>query len=157
MSKYIFSLALLFSISIISNSYTQSVYEESTTQYTASSKRLESFKDKTARTESSIFKNIPFRSIGPTIMSGRVVDIEANPDDPTVFYVAYASGGLFKTSNNGITFNPIFDNEASLVIGDIAVDWKNNILYVGTGENNSSRFLLFPNCFPRSFNYRWRA
>jgi photosystem II stability/assembly factor-like uncharacterized protein len=100
---------------------------------------MESYRQKEELNKYSVFKDIPFRSIGPTIMSGRVVDIEVNPSDPTIFYVAYASGGLFKTSNNGITFNPIFDNQASLVIGDIAVDWNNNIIYVGTGENNSSR------------------
>jgi len=138
MIKYILSIFFLFSISI-SILHSQSVYEENKTQYTTSVKRSEGYKDKIQGIDNSIFKNIPFRSVGPTIMSGRVVDIEANPDDPTIFYVAYASGGLFKTNNNGITFNPIFDNEASIVIGDIAVDWKNNIIYIGTGENNSSR------------------
>ncbi|MCX6156942.1 MAG: glycosyl hydrolase [Ignavibacteriae bacterium] len=127
---------LLFSISTV---FSQSVYEENKTPYTVSSDRLKGYSQKSDLLKYSLFREIPFRSIGPTIMSGRVVDIEANPDDPTVFYVAYASGGLFKTSNNGITFNPIFDNEASLIIGDIAVDWKNKTIYVGTGENNSSR------------------
>jgi photosystem II stability/assembly factor-like uncharacterized protein len=136
MLKYILPLFLLLSSCSL---YSQSVYDENKTQYTTASKRLENYREKVKESENSMFKNIPFRSVGPTIMSGRVVDIEANPDDPTIFYVAYASGGLFKTSNNGITFNPIFDNEASLVIGDIAVDWKNNVIYVGTGENNSSR------------------
>ena len=123
----------------ISTALSQSIYEENKSPYTLSSERIKGYNQKTELSQSSLFKEIPFRSIGPTIMSGRVVDIEANPEDPTVFYVAYASGGLFKTSNNGITFNPIFDNEASLIIGDIAVDWKNKIIYVGTGENNSSR------------------
>jgi len=127
---------LIFSLS---TAFSQSVYEENKTPYTSSSDRIKSYDQKSDLTKYSLFKDIPFRSIGPTIMSGRVVDIEANPEDPTVFYVAYASGGLFKTSNNGITFNPIFDNEASIIIGDIAVDWKSKTIYVGTGENNSSR------------------
>ena len=78
-------------------------------------------------------------NIGPSIMSGRVVDLEVNPEDPTEFYVAYASGGLWHTTDNGTTFNPIFDNTPTQNIGDIAMHWKSRTLYVGTGENNSSR------------------
>ncbi|HZH99939.1 MAG TPA: hypothetical protein VEX63_02265, partial [Flavisolibacter sp.] len=80
-----------------------------------------------------------FRNIGPSVMSGRVVDLEANPQDPTEFYVAYASGGLWHTTNNGLSFNPIFDSADVLTIGDIAVDWKTRNIWVGTGEVNSSR------------------
>ena len=87
----------------------------------------------------SLVKNIAFENIGPTIMSGRVVDLDVNPDDPTKFYVAYASGGLWYTDNNGTTFKPVMDNASTQNIGDIAVDWKNNTIWIGTGENNSSR------------------
>ena len=97
----------------------------------------------------SVLKEIPFRSIGPSIMSGRVADIEVNPEDPTEFYVAYASGGLWHTRNNGQSFSPIMDSLDLLFIGDIAVNWKplrdqlgknvNPIIWVGTGEVNSSR------------------
>ena len=72
-------------------------------------------------------------------MSGRVVDIEVNPQDPTEFYVAYASGGLWHTKNNGQSFAPIFDSMDVLTIGDIAVNWQNRHIWVGTGEVNSSR------------------
>jgi len=78
-------------------------------------------------------------NIGPSIMSGRVVDLEVNPEDPTEFYVAYASGGLWHTTDNGTTFKPIFDNAPTQNIGDIAMHWESRTLYVGTGENNSSR------------------
>ncbi|MEN8119382.1 MAG: glycosyl hydrolase [Bacteroidota bacterium] len=88
----------------------------------------------------SLVKKLSFRSVGPAIMSGRVSDIDVNPDNPNEFYVAYASGGLWKTENRGMTFIPVFDNEAVMTIGDIAVDWKNGeTLWVGTGEVNSSR------------------
>jgi photosystem II stability/assembly factor-like uncharacterized protein len=87
----------------------------------------------------NVVKNIPFTNIGPTIMSGRVVDMDVNPDKPTEFYVAYASGGLWYTNNNGTTFKPVMDNSPTQNIGDIAVDWKNETIWVGTGENNSSR------------------
>ena len=90
--------------------------------------------------ENSIFKNYPIRSIGPTIMGGRVVDIAVNESNVNEFYVAYASGGIFKTTNNGQSFTPIFDYQARLTVGDIALSPQNpNLLWVGTGENNSSR------------------
>ena len=72
-------------------------------------------------------------------MSGRVTDIEVNPEDSTEFYIAYASGGLWHTINNGSTFNSIFDNANTQNIGDFDVDWNSRIIIVGTGENNSSR------------------
>ncbi|MFT5245532.1 MAG: photosystem II stability/assembly factor-like uncharacterized protein [Litorivivens sp.] len=87
----------------------------------------------------SMVNGIPFKSVGPTIMSGRVTDIAVNPEDPTEFYVAYASGGLWQTTNNGASFNPIFDTEITLTIGAIAVDWTNDVIWIGSGENNSSR------------------
>ncbi|MBL4745843.1 MAG: glycosyl hydrolase [Flavobacteriaceae bacterium] len=89
--------------------------------------------------QESLVKNVPFTNIGPTIMSGRVVDVAVNPEMPTEMYVAYASGGLWYTDNNGTTFTPVMDNASTQNIGDIAVDWKNNIIWIGTGENNSSR------------------
>lgn len=87
----------------------------------------------------SLVKNVPFENIGPSIMSGRVVDLAVNPDKPTEFYVAYASGGLWYTNNNGTTFTPVLDNSDTQNIGDIAVHWSSRTIYVGTGENNSSR------------------
>ena len=72
-------------------------------------------------------------------MSGRVSDIEVNPKNSNEFYVAYASGGLWHTTNNGNTFKSVFDNANTQNIGDFDVDWLNRILIVGTGENNSSR------------------
>lgn len=107
---------------------------------TPAEKRFEAFKQRENLRDNSLLKNVKLHSIGPTIMSGRVADIDVNPEDPTQFYVAYASGGLWKTVNNGISFTPVFDHEASMTIGDIAVDWKHGeTIWVGTGENNSSR------------------
>ena len=87
----------------------------------------------------SMFKEVPFKNVGPTVFSGRVVDLEVHPLDPSIFYVAYASGGLWKTVNNGTTFTPIFDHEMVMTIGDFAVNWQENIIWLGTGESNSSR------------------
>lgn len=88
---------------------------------------------------SSLVKNVSFTNIGPTVMSGRVVDVAINPKNTTEFYVAYASGGLWYTQNNGTTFEPILDETSTNNLGDIAVDWKNGTIWIGTGENNSSR------------------
>ena len=89
--------------------------------------------------DNSIVKNVEITNIGPSVMSGRVTDLEVNPDNPTEFFVAYASGGLWHTTNNGTTFNPIMDNSMTQNIGDFAVDWASGAIYVGTGESNSSR------------------
>lgn len=94
---------------------------------------------KRAMTESSLVKNVPFKNIGPTIMSGRVVDLDVNPEMPSEFYVGYASGGVWHTTNNGTTFTPILDSSDTQNVGDIAVHWPTRTIYVGTGENNASR------------------
>tara|TARA_R110002073_G_scaffold279535_4_gene443683 strand:+ start:7714 stop:10488 length:2775 start_codon:yes stop_codon:yes gene_type:complete len=89
--------------------------------------------------QESIVKNVPFTNIGPTIMSGRVVDFAVNPNNPTEFYVAYASGGLWYTNNNGTSFTSVTENAPTQNMGDIAVDWINGAIWIGTGESNSSR------------------
>src|SRR5918993_1243458 len=112
---------------------------------TDASERLNGLKKRKLLEESSLLKNIQFRNVGPTQMNGRVVDIEVNPADPTEFYVGYASGGIWHTVNNGLSFDPIFEKEDSYTIGDFAVNWMpgakdvKKIIWVGTGEVNSSR------------------
>lgn len=83
--------------------------------------------------------SVEFKSIGPTIMSGRVVDLAVNPENPAEFYVAYASGGLWYTNNNGTSFSPIMDSAETLNCGTVTVDWNSGTIWVGTGEVNSSR------------------
>ena len=102
-------------------------------------KIIDAYQQKEELTNSSRVKNIHFRNIGPTIMSGRVVALEVNPKDPTNFYVAYASGGVWYTDNNGTSFRSISEDWPTQNIGEISMDWNNQILWVGTGENNSSR------------------
>jgi len=111
----------------------------SQTSPTPAPARLEGQNRRQILQENSLVANVPFRSIGPSIQSGRVDDLDVSPTDPTHFYVAYASGGLWKTENNGQSFTPVFDDEMVMTIGDIAVDWKRNVVWVGTGEVNSSR------------------
>ncbi len=106
---------------------------------TNASERLSGFEQRKKLLANSLLKNLTFKNVGPTVMSGRVVDIDANPNNPAEFYVAYASGGLWHTVNNGQSFSPLFDNEAVMTIGDIAVNWQTRTIWLGTGENNSSR------------------
>ncbi len=89
--------------------------------------------------QNSIVKNVPFTNVGPSIMSGRVVDVDVNPKNPIEFYAAYASGGLWYTNNNGTSFISVTENAPTQNIGDIAVDWNNGTIWIGTGESNSSR------------------
>jgi photosystem II stability/assembly factor-like uncharacterized protein len=106
---------------------------------TSAQERLKSIDQRKQLLSRSTLNETGFRNIGPSVMSGRVVDIEVNPQDPTEFYVAYASGGLWQTKNNGQSFTSIFDSVDVLTIGDIAVNWQNRQIWVGTGEVNSSR------------------
>ncbi len=106
---------------------------------TSAQERLKTIDQRKQLLSRSTLNETSFRNIGPSIMSGRVVDIEVNPQDPTEFYVAYASGGLWHTKNNGQSFASIFDSVDVLTIGDIAVNWQNRHIWVGTGEVNSSR------------------
>ena len=103
--------------------------------------RLRSLGERKSLFGDSLLSKISFRSIGPSIMSGRVVDVEANPNDPTEFYVAYATGGLWHTINNGQSFTPIMDSLDILFLGDIAINWNSSprMIWAGTGEANSSR------------------
>ena len=91
-----------------------------------------------------ILKAVHFRNIGPTRQSGRFVDFAVYNRKPSVFYAALASGGLWKTVNNGITFEPVFDNQGVISIGDIEIDQNNpDIVWVGTGEANNSRTVYY--------------
>ncbi len=83
---------------------------------------------------------IPLRNIGPALTSGRVSDFAFQPGQPERFYVSMASGNLWKTENNGITWTALFENENSFAIGVVELDPSNpNIVWVGTGENNAQR------------------
>ena len=93
-----------------------------------------------AMAETSILRGLPWRCIGPVVQGGRVADIEGVPGRPYTFYAAFASGGLWRTENNGLSFEPLFDDQPTVVMGDLALDPRNpDTLWVGTGEPNSSR------------------
>ncbi|MFP4488984.1 MAG: WD40/YVTN/BNR-like repeat-containing protein [Bacteroidales bacterium] len=101
----------------------------------------EGAKDPLSSVSLSTFK---FRGIGPALTSGRLSDLAVNPDDHSEFYVAASAGGVWKTSNGGLTFDPIFDDQGSFSIGCLAMDPSNhNVIWVGTGENNNQRSVSY--------------
>ncbi len=86
------------------------------------------------------FSGLKPRSIGPALTSGRIGDLAVDPEDHATIYVAAASGGVWKTTNGGTTWTPIFDGEGSYSIGCVTLDPSDsNVVWVGTGENNSQR------------------
>ncbi|HKJ02352.1 MAG TPA: hypothetical protein VJ997_07855 [Longimicrobiales bacterium] len=85
-------------------------------------------------------QGLRLRSIGPALMGGRIADVEVHPFDDHTWYVAAGSGGVWKTTNAGTTWTPVFDEQASYSIGDVALDPSNpEVVWVGTGENVSGR------------------
>ena len=91
---------------------------------------------------SSTFSGLKWRSIGPAFTSGRIGDFAVNPKNTSEYYVAVASGNIWKTTNRGTTFEPVFDKYGSYSIGCLAIDPENpNVVWAGTGENNHQRAL----------------
>ncbi len=101
------------------------------------------------KSEPDSLKNISlsglsFRSIGPAVTGGRVVDIAVNPFNFSEYYVASGHGSLWKTTNSGITFSPVFDANKSYAIGCVSIDPTNpNVVWVGTGENNNQNNVIY--------------
>ena len=106
------------------------------------SKKVSTPSTQTTSWSEDVFKNYKFRNIGPAFMSGRIADIAINPQNENIWYVAVGSGGVWKTENAGVTFNPIFDKQKSYSIGCVTIDPNNtNIIWVGTGENVGARHI----------------
>ncbi|MFN6964710.1 MAG: WD40/YVTN/BNR-like repeat-containing protein [Pyrinomonadaceae bacterium] len=88
--------------------------------------------------------NLSWRSIGPANMGGRVADVEGVAGNPNIVYVATGSGGIFKTTNGGMTWTPIFDRQNTISVGDIALEPGNpDVIWVGTGESNTRNSVSF--------------
>ena len=91
---------------------------------------------------SDLFPGLKFRSVGPAFSSGRIADFAVNPANPKQYYVAVASGHIWKTDNAGITWAPVFDNYGAYSMGCLAMDPGNpSVVWAGTGENNHQRAL----------------
>tara|TARA_B100001245_G_scaffold236642_1_gene229124 strand:+ start:2958 stop:6206 length:3249 start_codon:yes stop_codon:yes gene_type:complete len=94
--------------------------------------------------EKTSLSALKFRSIGPALTSGRIADLAVNPNNHAEYYVATASGGVWKTTNHGITYHPVFDDQGSYSIGCITLDPSNpHVIWVGSGENNNQRSVAY--------------
>ncbi|MEM6378569.1 MAG: glycosyl hydrolase, partial [Bacteroidota bacterium] len=94
----------------------------------------------TAQLAEQVLPKVPFRSLGPGFMSGRISDIAKDPQNSSTWYVAAASGNLWKTTNNGTTWKPIFEQYGSFSLGCVTIDPQNStVIWLGTGENQSQR------------------
>ncbi len=103
--------------------------------------------------DEGLLKNLTYRSIGPTRQSGRFVDFAVPMQQPYTFYAATASGGLWKTTNNGQTFEALFNHENVFSIGDIVVASSDpNIIWLGSGEANNSRSSYWGNGIYKSID-----
>ena len=139
MKTLLFKRKLLAKISLLALLFLLTIPSLGQVKPTPGEERFKNLVKKKDMEKQSLVNVASFRNIGPSIMSGRVVDVDANPEDPTEFYIAYASGGLWHTKNNGQSFTSIFDSEDVITIGDIAVNWSTHTIWIGTGEVNSSR------------------
>lgn len=134
--RYLVTLLLTLLFVPIESTLSQEVQIPPTT----AEERSESIDQRQRMRAQSPFREYPVRNVGPVVMSGRVTDIAVEEDNPRHFFVAYASGGVFESTNSGNTMHPIFDHQGTLTIGDIAISAADKqTLWVGTGENNSSR------------------
>ncbi|HEX4946790.1 MAG TPA: hypothetical protein VFZ34_09010 [Blastocatellia bacterium] len=94
--------------------------------------------------DTKIFDRLEWRSIGPANMGGRTADVEGVPGNPNIVYVGTASGGVWKTTNGGVTWKPIFERQGTLSVGDIALQPGNpDVVWVGTGEANPRNSVSF--------------
>src|SRR5215208_3853461 len=86
----------------------------------------------------SVFDALHFRDIGPAASGGRIHDLQIDPKDPAILYVAAASGGIWKSTNKGVTWKPIFERTADNTFGALAIFERDaKIIWAGTGENNN--------------------
>ena len=112
-------------------------------QSKTSNKKLSALPDSSKFT-SGLLAGLKLRSIGPALTSGRISDIAIDPSDKRTWYVGVAAGGVWKSTNGGISFAPIFDGQGSFSIGAVTIDHANpNVIWVGTGENNAQRVVAY--------------
>jgi len=111
---------------------------------TADAQKSKRKKKEVSEEKSIAYSALNFRNVGPSLTAGRIADIAVNPNNPYEYYLAVASGGVWKTENAGTTFKPIFDQYGSYSIGCVSIAPTNeNVVWVGTGENNNQRSVAY--------------
>ncbi len=158
MRKSLFSALLIFTLipGVITNSYSQKDKTKEKSGIPGEKAPVKETKKikkegKEEKKEDSVYNSalvggLKFRSIGPAFCSGRIADFAVNPNNHSEWFVAVASGHVWKTVNNGTTFDPVFDNYGAYSIGCVVIDPNNtNVVWVGTGENNHQRSLGYGN------------
>ncbi len=122
--------------------YTIALLLLSTMAYSQKAKPQQDVKE--VKKEEVPLSGLKFRTIGPAVTSGRISDFAVNPKNFNEYFVASASGGVWKTTNGGTTYTPVFDSQGSYSIGCVALDPNNpNVVWVGTGENNNQRSVAY--------------
>ena len=107
--------------------------------------------EKTSSFSDEHFSGLKLRSLGPGLMSGRIADIAIHPQDDNIWYVAVGSGGVWKTVNAGVTWQPLFDKQAVYSTGCVSIDPQNpQVIWVGTGENVGGRHIGYGDGIYRS-------
>src|SRR6188472_4565224 len=110
----------------------------------AQSNKQPAAKPDSTKFTTGLLSGLKLRAIGPALTSGRVADVAIDPADKRTWYVGTAAGGVWKSTNGGISFSPVFDGQGSFSIGALAVDPANrNVIWVGTGENNVQRVVAY--------------
>lgn len=131
MKKSVLSFVFIFLIAVFNGAFAKE-----------NDKKEEKKEEEKAFINSGLVSSLKFRNIGPAWASGRIADFAVNPKNNKEYYVAVASGHVWKTENNGTTWSPVFDNYGAYSIADVECDPNNfNIVWVGTGENNHQRAL----------------
>lgn len=101
--------------------------------------RLKAFDQRERMLKESPFQQIAWRNVGSEVQGGRVIDIAVTETGPQKIFVAYGTGGLWRTENNGQSWTPLFDNQSAFGIGDIDISPDGNTIWLGSGEANSQR------------------
>ena len=105
------------------------------------------------RMNADLLSGLAFRSLGPSLTTGRIADVAVDPTHPSVWYVASASGNLWKTENRGNTWTPVFDGYGSYSLGVVVVDPRDSdVVWLGTGENKNQRSVGFGDGVYKSTN-----
>ena len=132
MRNYFLAFLLLWSFSAFANSY---------------------FAQANDTIPTNIYGGLKMRNLTPAFVSGRIADFAVNPNNHSEYYIGVAAGNIWKTTNNGTTFKPVFENYGAYAIGCLKMDPNNSkTVWAGTGENNHQRAIGYGNGIYKTTN-----